>query len=181
MKKLPQHIENQFFKFLNKEISIADFEQWVYETDELESVLSDDNYLDLIAFKYNQLNAFDELYEVLIELIDFPKFETLRIIYLLDLIINKDILWRKAVEDLAYESINSYAFLYIFSRINDGIYNNEYMIGTEFDSTEKSYLWSKNEAIKMKNWLNSGTIIIKGREGHRKGTNYIDNRTENEK
>jgi hypothetical protein len=40
MKNLPQHIENQFFKFLNKETSIEEFEQWVYETDELETVLS---------------------------------------------------------------------------------------------------------------------------------------------
>ena len=54
MKNLPPHLENQFFRVLNKEISIQDFEKWVYETEELEHVLSSDNYLDLIAFNYYQ-------------------------------------------------------------------------------------------------------------------------------
>lgn len=177
MKKLPQHIENQLFKFLNKEISIADFEQWVYATDELESVLSEDNYLDLIAFNFTQKNAFDELYEVLIELINFPKFETYRIIYLLDLIIGKDDLWTKAVKDLYNECIESYEFLDVFGGLDEMI-ENYYIYGNSIDDF---FIESKDKAIKMKNWLNSGTIIIKGREGHRKGTNYIDNRMENEK
>jgi hypothetical protein len=181
MKNLPQHIENQFFKFLNKETSIEDFEQWVYATDELETVLSADLYQELIAFNFNARYVLASLYPILMDCLDESKFEKYRIIYLLDLIIEKDVLWRKAVEDLDNECINSYAFLYIFCRLNDEIYENQREIETEFDSIEKLYSWSKNEAIKMKNWLNSETIIIKGREGHRKGTNYIDNRKENEK
>ncbi len=176
MKNLSQHIENQFFRVLNKEISIQDFEKWVYETEELEQVLSSDNYLDLIAFNYYQNRVFDALYNLLIELINFPKFETYRIIYLLDLVIEKNDLWKKAVNTLYHEYINSYYFLNVFAAIDDEIdcHDNTNLIDGVF-------IFSKDYAIQMKHWLISEIIIIKGREGHRKGTNYIDNRTEDEK
>jgi hypothetical protein len=178
MKNLPQHIENQFFRVLNQEISIQDFEQWVYEMEELELVLSSDNYLDLIAFNFKQKDAFHELYNLLIELINFPKFEKYRIIYLLDLIIVKDNSWKKIVNILFHEYINSYAFLIVFSGIDDMLeYDKTYWVTVDADM----YLASRDEAIRIKNHLNSGSIIIIGREGHRKATNYIDNRTEAEK
>jgi hypothetical protein len=177
MRNLPQHIENQLFRVLNNEIGIKAFEKWVYETEELETVLSAENYLDLIAFNFNQINAFDSLYDLFIEIIDIPKFETYRIIYLLDLVINKHDLWIKAVSDLYHEFIESYAFLEVFSGLDELIVN-DYVYGVPI---AEIYLSSKEEAIKMKNWLIDDTIVIKGREGHRKGTNYIDNRKEDEK
>ncbi len=78
MKNLPQHIENQFFKFLNKEISIEEFEQWVYATDELETVLSADLYQELIAFNYNARYVLASLYPILMESLDESKFEKYR-------------------------------------------------------------------------------------------------------
>jgi hypothetical protein len=177
MNNLPQHIENQFFKFLNKETSIDDFEQWVYATDELETILSADLYQELIAFNYNARYVLASLYPILMEHLDEAKFEKYRIVYLLDLIINKDDLWVKAVKNLYKESIESYAFLDGFSVLEEYV-EHYYFYG---DTVDDFYIESKEEAIKMKNWLNSETIIIKGREGHRKGTNYIDNRKENEK
>lgn len=184
MKNLPQHIENQFFKFLNKEISIADFEQWVYATNELETVLSADMYQELIAFNYQSRYVLATLFPILMECLDFPKFETYRIIYLLDLIIEHDDLWKKAVNDLYHEYIESYNFLEAFGTLDDIIDLNEaleFRHNSMDDLMGESFIYSKNEAIKMKDWLNSRTIVIKGREGHRKGTNYIDNRKEEEK
>lgn len=184
MKNLPQHIETPFFKVLNKEISIAEFEQWVYATDELETLLSEHDYLNLIAFSFDQKNAFDYLESMLIEIIDFPKFETYRIIYLLDLVIKKDNSWRKALNDLYHEYIENYNFLETFGTLDDIIDLNEaleFRHNSMDDLMGESFIYSKNEAIKMKDWLNSRTIVIKGREGHRKGTNYIDNRKEEEK
>ena len=87
MKNLPQHIENQFFRILNKEISIKDFEQWVYKTEELETVLSERDYLDLIAFNFNQPHVLYELFKIFVKWINIQKYETYRIIYLLDLVI----------------------------------------------------------------------------------------------
>jgi hypothetical protein len=177
VKNLPQYIENQLFSVLNHEISIKEFEQWVYQTDDLEKGLSEQNYLDLIAFNFNQEHAFHELYNILTEWIDFPKFEQYRLIFLLDLIIEKDDFWRIAVTNLYHEFIESYNFLYVFCWLEDSLYYNEKIGGINPDSMDSLYISSKEEAIKMKNWLILGTIVIKGREGHRKGTNYTDNRT----
>jgi hypothetical protein len=178
MKNLPQHIENQFFKFLNKEMSIEEFEQWVYATDELETVLSEHDYLNLIAFSFDQLNAFYYLEELLIELIDFPKFETYRIIHQLNIIIENDGLWENAVEIFHGDFIESYYFLKPFFDLHFLIEDNQ---GSDVELSDDVYIRARKEAISLKNWLITGTIVIKGREGHRKGTNYIDNRKEEEK
>jgi hypothetical protein len=181
MKNLPQHIEYQFFKFLNKEISIEEFEQWVYATDELETALSPDIYQNLIAFNYNSRYVLATLYPLLMECLDFPKFEKYRLIYHLNLIIEKDNSWQKAVKKLDHEFRENYDFLNIFCALDDMLNYDEDKYGTNPNSIDDLFIESKFQAIKMKNWLNSGTIIIKGREGHRKGTNFIDNRIESEK
>jgi hypothetical protein len=113
--------------------------------------------------------------------LDEAEFEKYRIIYLLDLIIEHDGLWKNAVNDLYHESIESYDFLIVFSFLDDMVNHDETAYGINPNSMDDLYSSSKAEAIKMKNWLNSETIIIKGRAGHRKGTNFIDNRNENEK
>jgi hypothetical protein len=185
MNNLPQHIENQFFKILNKEIPIEEFEQWVYATDELETVLSEHDYLNLIAFSFDQLNAFDYLEDLLIGIIDFPKFEKYRLIYQLNIIIEKAALWKNAVETLHGDYINSYNFLEPFFSIHFMIEDNHefypQLNENRHQLIEDMYVLAKKEAIQLLDYLNSDKIIIKGREGHRKGTNYIDNRTKEEK
>jgi hypothetical protein len=181
MKNLPQHIENQFFRVLNKEIGIKAFEKWVYETEELEAVLSAENYLDLIAFNYNQEDLYglltESLYDLFIKFIDSPKYENYRIKRLLTLVTDKDDSWKSAVSKLHSECINSYNFL-------DSFFNFYFLIRDNRRNPkviEEMYPLIKNEAEKVLDWLNSEKIVIKGREGHRKGTNYIDSRTKEEK
>jgi hypothetical protein len=172
MKNLPQHIENQFFKFLNKETSIEDFEQWVYATDELETVLSADLYQELIAFNYKSRYVLATLCPILMDCLDYSKFETYRIIYLLNLIIEKDDLWTKAVKDLQFEWVSNYFFLNCFDFLDT-----DFDFYKDTDLITSVFMKAKDYSIQMKHWLISGTIIIGDREGHRKGSNYIDNRT----
>jgi hypothetical protein len=181
MKDLPQHIENQFFRVLNQEISIQDFEQWVYEMEELEQVLSSDNYLDLIAFNFNQEDLYgfliDSLYDVIIKFIDSQKYENYRINRHLILIIDKDKSWKTAVKKLYSESINNYNFLDSFFNFYFLIHDNK----RNAEVIEEIYSLINLESVKVLEWLNSGKIIIKGREGHRKGANYLDYRSNEEK
>jgi hypothetical protein len=177
MENLPQYIENQLFKVLNCEISVKEFELWVYQTSDLEKELSEQHYLDLIAFNYNQEHAFHELYNMFTEWIDFPKFEKYRLVFLFDLIIEKDDKWIKSVKNLSNDYFEIYGFLNVFCALDDMIDYYKKTYGNNPNLIDDMYNVSKDEAIKMKNWLILGTIVIKGREGHRKGTNYIDNRT----
>ena len=181
MKNLPPHLENQFFRVLNKEISIQDFEKWVYETEELEHVLSSDNYLDLIAFNFKQPHVLYELYKVLIEWINIQKYETYKIIYLLDLIICKDESWKKAVYLLGGQYRNNdYYFLNNFFLIDD--YIEYYDTEKSADSIEHLFIASIKEAIKIKDELNLGKIVIKNQHKFEElEQKYFDYRLEEEK
>ena len=53
------------YQLLSKHLSVADFEQWVYNTPEIETVLSEDDYLALISLNYKSSAAFYELQQLL--------------------------------------------------------------------------------------------------------------------
>lgn len=52
MEPLPNQLRSKFFEFLHGEEPIKKFEQWVYATDALEEVLTDNDYLKLISFRF---------------------------------------------------------------------------------------------------------------------------------
>lgn len=73
---LTEEIELSFFRFLNGEISLEDFEQWIYATPELETYLGEATYFEFAAFDFRQSGAKYELGK-LIEVHGFlPKFYT---------------------------------------------------------------------------------------------------------
>lgn len=186
MKNLPQYIENQFFSLLNHKVSIKEFEQWVYATDELEAVLSERDYLDLIAFNFSQLNAFDKLECLIIDLIELGKYEKYRLIYQLNLIVEKDSLWENAVEILHGDYCDGYNFLEPFFSIHFmNADDHEYypkLNENRHQLTEEMYVLARKEALQLLNYFNTDTIVIKNsREGHRSGQHYTDNRTKEEK
>jgi hypothetical protein len=57
MKPLPDHLKIKFFKLLYGEESVNTFEQWVYETDDLENQLTNDDYLNLISLDFSEQNS----------------------------------------------------------------------------------------------------------------------------
>ncbi len=83
MTNLPQDIKAQFFKMMEDKISILDFEQWVYDTKELESVLSSDDYFELISLNYKKSGAKYELLKVIERNVDLGEFETVKLLKLL--------------------------------------------------------------------------------------------------
>lgn len=55
MNKISNLTKQTFFRLLNGDISISDFEQWVYASgDMLEKELESEIYLELVSFNYNQ-------------------------------------------------------------------------------------------------------------------------------
>jgi hypothetical protein len=84
MRDLPIELKTRFFKTIKGDITLADFEQWIYDTETLESILNSDDYLDIISLNYNKGGAKYELYNILKRLIDLGEFETYKMLELLN-------------------------------------------------------------------------------------------------
>lgn len=86
--------ERYFYNFIkNKqgELSIINFEQWVYEQDELEDIFGEKEYLELISRDYKDKFAYHETEKQIRRLVYFGLFEQQRITSMLnDLLTNED-------------------------------------------------------------------------------------------
>lgn len=51
---LPIDITIIFFEFLEDRIAVTDFQQWLYQTEQLEKLFSPDDYLELITIDFKQ-------------------------------------------------------------------------------------------------------------------------------
>lgn len=90
MTKLPQDIKERFFKTIKGDISLDDFEQWLYADKELEKYLNSDDYFDLISLSFKLSGAKYELWNLLKKHIDLGEFETYKILELLNEAKQKD-------------------------------------------------------------------------------------------
>lgn len=108
MDKLNDTTKYIFFRLLDGDLTVKDFEQWVYKSsDTLETELQSDFHLDLISFDYNQKDAFRQLQEKIKIHIDTNEFNIWRTKRLLtDIIENKIdlVLATRKLRDLYFET-----------------------------------------------------------------------------
>ncbi len=52
MRNLPENIEQYFFDTIYGKVALREFEEWVYTNKEIEFILGEDDYLELISFNY---------------------------------------------------------------------------------------------------------------------------------
>ncbi len=84
MTELPIDIKEGFFKTIKGDISLGNFEKWVYDSKSLETVLDSSDYLDIISLDYKKSGAKYELYNILKRLVDLGEFETYKMLELLN-------------------------------------------------------------------------------------------------
>ena len=84
MATLPQDIKERFYKTIKGDISLDDFEQWLYTDKELEKYLNSDDYLDLISLSFKKSGAKYELWNLLKKHIDLGEFEKYKMLGLLN-------------------------------------------------------------------------------------------------
>lgn len=89
MKPLPDHLKIKFFKFLYGEESVNTFEQWVYETDDLENQLTNDDYLNLISLDFSEQNSQYEAGKILEQYIEAGDYETWKLRRLLTTVLEQ--------------------------------------------------------------------------------------------
>lgn len=138
------------------EISLADFEQWVYSTIELEKALREEDYIDLIALNYKGSFAFYELKELLLKHIDYSEYQTYHILSVL----------KGKVGDTDITLIIDN----IYDLQNEGYYFLRSI--TDCWLCDESTI--KEEMQKMIDWIESGKIVITK-------DSYEDYRSEEEK
>lgn len=80
---LPKDIKKRFYKTIKGDISLDEFELWLYADKELEKYLKPDDYLDLISLSFKKNGAKHELSRLLKKHIDLGEFETYKILGLL--------------------------------------------------------------------------------------------------
>jgi len=191
MKDISEYIEQKFYEVLKHKISIQDFEQWVYNTNELESVLPKEAYIDLISLNYKAKYAHIDLGKIIEPFVDFGKFEILRITKHLESIIKRD---EKCVDsiEMTYELYCSgYTFLrrlgltygLLIICPPEGNYSKSWSeLSKEEQGKTLKNIYPKIivDAQNALNWFKKGTIIIKNTVNEFGSYEYDDLRNQEE-
>jgi dimeric dUTPase (all-alpha-NTP-PPase superfamily) len=192
MKDLPVFVKHKFFEFLHGDLSITDFETWVYATDYLEQLLDDESYLGLISADFLQKDSKYEIEKILRPYIDFSEYETWKIKYLLNSLINKkgdplELLWEfYNLYCNGFHFLNSLGLGYgMATRIPPDGYSSDSW--EELSTEEQSKLMDSlfpgaiYEANKILYWLDEGKIVITTNQYNSGDCLFIDRRTPLEK
>ncbi len=190
MNKLPLHLQTQFFKVYNEEISVADFEQWLYRQKELEDLLGNANYIDLISLNFKDNYIKHEMGKIINPFLDFGKLEEWKLRRILrDLIDNTQDFAKSliATYDLYCSGYNFFSnlglgygltFVHAFS-----VYGDWEKLSDQEKNERINTIHSEvqKEAELVLDRLNNGEFTLTGEKDELGHYHYLDHRTENEK
>lgn len=193
MTTLPKNIKEQFFKIIKGDISLLDFEQWLYDNKEIEKHLDSDDYLNLLSINFKKGGAKYELWKFLKKYIGLEEFEKYKMLELLNEA-------KQKTEQLPYilmEFYDLYCKGYSFfqdlglgiglavevPRVNNTTVNTWDELTTEqqkelLDSFSPELEDCIEQAI---NWFETKKIILTGEQNDLGHYEYQDLRTEKEK
>ena len=169
-------IQNMFYNVYNKTIPIRTFETWLYENNEIESLLGNELYFDLLNINYREKYALLEVVKLILPYIDFGPSETKRITGLLTNIIDGSGDIYLIISQLYDNYCSGYYFLrylgvsYITSGIEEEIGING--IRKNLLKLENKY---KHEAKRLLGFFEKGELIITDK------FKYVDSRKENDR
>jgi hypothetical protein len=190
--QLPSHIKQAFFQVMYEQTDLPAFEQWVYSTEELERILPEDLYLELIALNYQKSGAKYELFHLLERYVDMGEYETYKLKHLLRLAKQRTLELPGVLEEFYDLYCYGYKFLGPIG-INYGLmmvslpmpYQADHWSGlNEKDLQALANDLSEtleDELAEVEEWLNTGKIVLTGKQDELRHYGYIDNRTNAEK
>ena len=192
MKKLPPDIKEIFYKTIQDEISLDDFENWLYTNKEIEILFPSDDYLELISLNFKKSGAKYELWKLLQKHIDpgdFEQYKMLGLLYEARQKTNRLPFILKEFYDLY---CSGYNFLQELG-IGYGLTIEVPRINTETDTwedlTEKQQKQTldgfspglEEEISKVIHWIETKKIRLTGKRDEIGHYRYQDLRTEKEK
>ena len=185
-------IESLYLNLREGNISISEFEKWVYSSETLEALLNEDEYTELISYNFTDNDSIYKLGKILKSKLRENKFQTLKVINLIDSVIAKDGYEGQSLISMYSLYKQGYYFLEDLGlNIGDQLrtsthYGSELYINLPKERQEqiinKLYPRVRELAIEMKNWISNNELILTGtQDKHRNNWQYIDNRSEEDK
>jgi hypothetical protein len=105
-------IQKQFYNIYKGLISVFEFEEWLYNTPEIEDVYGNDFYFNLLDLNYRGKHVKNDLERVIETKIPFGEFEQMRIVLLLEKIIHeKEDDLGEVLEQIYDDYCRGYSFL----------------------------------------------------------------------
>ncbi|MFC5472114.1 hypothetical protein ACFPPD_25870 [Cohnella suwonensis] len=99
------------YYFIKKNVSLSEFEQWLYNHDELEEILGQSEYIEFVSRDYKGKYAYQETEKQIKEIITIGYFEQERIVSYLSNLIQNPINYLEIAETLYDEYCDGYSFL----------------------------------------------------------------------
>ena len=189
MEKLPPHLQDEFFRILNNEVSMASFETWLYGQEDLEDYIGEELYIPLISINFKDKDA---LYGIEYIIGDFLNYETLldRKIrnYLRDIIYRSDnfvpsILALNKLASQGYDFLNNLTEVYGKAFMQEYIYPHLWERLSHYDqkaAINRVFQGAKKEAERILLWLDTGKIKLVNQE-EEPYEHYLDFREEEER
>jgi hypothetical protein len=185
-------IESQYFNLIENKISVKEFENWVYHSKWLEEELEEEEYIDLISLNYGAPSSKYEIGKILKDRYDKGKFEAVKMIELLNSIIERDNKEGESLKRMYDLYCEGYNFLEdlglgigLFIEVPNKygvIYYHELNESQKKVIIDSVYPSAKELSIELKNWLLNGDLKLTGeREPELNRWQYIDNRTKEDR
>ncbi len=86
---LPFHFQYSFLRLFQNEINIKYFENWLYDTSELEDLLKG-SYYDLLALDFEDVKVLDEIKTIIDPFLDYSELEKREVLRLLNKAVRLD-------------------------------------------------------------------------------------------
>ena len=183
MNSIPFLLEQKIHQVIIQKISLKDFEQWLYQNDELE-VLNPNLYLELISFDYSHESSFKEFQISFAKFVDRYKFEVERIKDYLCSIIDRDencaksILMTYELYCMGYEFLQKLGLKYGLCLIDTSY--PEKLIDSYNKVVDMFYPDIIYDAKNVLGWLEESKIVLKNKPNDSGGFEYEDLRGEDE-
>lgn len=190
MNKLPLDIQIQFFKVYNNEISIPDFERWLYSKKELEQLLDSDTYIDLISLNFKDRHVKHEMGKIIDPFLNFGKFEERKLRKILTDLIDRNDDFAKSLIDTYDLYCSGYNF---FDNLGLGYgltFSEDFWDYTDWESLtseqqnsriDRIYPSVKRDAELVLKWLDEAKVVPTGETDDIGDYQYIDKRTHSER
>ena len=175
------------YKLIAEEHELARFEEWIYSSKELETILDAEEYLAIISLDYSQLSSLYEAEKIFRQYIDTGKYYEWYIIRILQQIIDPPIDAYKYIEQCYDLYCNGFSFLNNLG-LNYGL---RIRVPPANYSADSWYELTSAEQIKLidsfypdvaesaqevLNWFSDRQIVVIDRDEANKSVDYLDNR-----
>ena len=174
MNNLFSNISTQFYRFHEGTLSLADFEQWLYEKEAaVAAEVSPELHQQLLQFNYRSKYAEAEFHKLFIAPMDWQCYEYWRLYRLLDSIIQKDAFYADSLASVYELYCQGYTFLEQLAlgyglRLVAG-FDREITDWQKVPEVDKLRLLGHDyekvatAAEQVKNWLKKEQIVLTGK------------------